>query len=83
MPKVVDNLVKKLLADKDFYPEKSEKEQEAIAWAIAYSKYNKSKKNNKSKKVKSLHNYSRKLEASKHYYESDELNKTIINILND
>jgi hypothetical protein len=30
--------------DPDFYPEKSEKEKDAVAWAIAWSKHNKSKK---------------------------------------
>ena len=37
MPKEVDDLVKELLADPDFYPEKSEKAQEATAWAISWS----------------------------------------------
>jgi hypothetical protein len=44
MPKEVDDLVKELLADPDFYPEKSEKAQEATAWAISWSQYNKKKK---------------------------------------
>jgi hypothetical protein len=30
--------------DPDFYPEKSEKEKDAVARAIAWSKHNKSKK---------------------------------------
>lgn len=49
MPAPVDKLHDKLISDPDFYPEKSEKEQEAIAWAIAYSQYNKSKKKKKKK----------------------------------
>lgn len=48
MPKEVDDLVKELLADPDFYPEKSEKAQEATAWAISWSQYNKNKKKKKS-----------------------------------
>ena len=48
MPKEVDDLVKELLADPDFYPEKSEKAQEATAWAISWSQYNKKKKKKKS-----------------------------------
>jgi hypothetical protein len=50
MPKEVDDLVKELLADPDFYPEKSEKAQEATAWAISWSQYNKNKKNKNKKK---------------------------------
>lgn len=53
MPAQVDKLHDKLKADPDFYPEKSEKEQDAIAWAIAYSQYNKKKKKKKKSKKKS------------------------------
>jgi hypothetical protein len=49
MPKEVDDLVKELLSNPDFYPEKSEKAQEATAWAISWSQYN--KKNKKKKKA--------------------------------
>ncbi len=55
MPAQVDKLHDELIADPDFYPEKSEKEQEAIAWAIAYSQYNKKKKKKKSKKKASVY----------------------------
>ena len=51
MPKQVDEMVEALLSDPKFYPEKSEKQQESIAWAIAWSKYNKKNK----RKKKSLH----------------------------
>ena len=44
MPKPVDNLVKKLLDDSSFYPNKDEDDRESTAWAIAYSQYNKRKK---------------------------------------
>lgn len=37
MPKKVHELVNKLLKQKDFYPDKSEKDRESSAWAIAYS----------------------------------------------
>lgn len=50
MPKKVDEIHDALISDPNFYPEKSEKEQEAIAWAIANSKYNKMKKKKKSKR---------------------------------
>ena len=57
MPKEVDDLVKELLADPDFYPEKSEKAQEATAWAISWSQYNKKKKKNKKKASFNLKQY--------------------------
>jgi hypothetical protein len=44
MPKSVDDMVDKMLADKSFYPKKSKEDRESTAWAIAYSKYNKRKK---------------------------------------
>lgn len=50
MPKPVDDLVKTLLEDPKFYPEKAEKEQKAIAYAIAWSNYKKNKKKKKRKK---------------------------------
>lgn len=52
MPASVDKLHDKLILNPDFYPEKSEKEQEAIAWAIAYSQFNKKKKKSKTKSKK-------------------------------
>ena len=44
MPKPVDDMVDKMLADKSFYPKKSKEDRKSTAWAIAYSKYNKRKK---------------------------------------
>ena len=40
-------MVNKMLANPDFYPEKSEKQQKAVAWAIAWSQYKKKKKRKK------------------------------------
>ena len=40
-------MVKTLLDDPDFYPKKGKDDRESTAWAIAYSKYNKSKKRKK------------------------------------
>jgi hypothetical protein len=37
-------MVDKMLADESFYPNKSKKDRESTAWAIAYSKYKKRKK---------------------------------------
>lgn len=48
MPKPVHDMVNKMLADPQFYPEKSKKQQEAIAWATAWSKYKRKRKNKKS-----------------------------------
>lgn len=50
MPKKVDEIHDALINDPKFYPEKSEKEQESLAWAIAWSNYNKTKKKKKNKK---------------------------------
>jgi hypothetical protein len=44
MPKPVHDMVNEMLADPDFYPEKSEKQQEAIAWATSWSQYKKKRK---------------------------------------
>lgn len=88
MPKVVHDLVDKLLADPDFYPEKSEKEQEAIAWAIAYSKHNKMKGKRKKTKananvIDKILSYGKKLEASSNYQEADALIKIAVNLIDD
>lgn len=48
MPKPVHDMVNKMLANPDFYPEKSKKQQEAIAWATAWSQYKKRRKKKKS-----------------------------------
>ena len=47
MPKQVDEIVDALLSDNNFYPEKSEKQQKAIAYPIAWSQYNKKNKTKK------------------------------------
>ena len=44
MPAPVDKLHDELMNDPDFYPEKSDKQKDAIAWAIAWSKHNKGEK---------------------------------------
>lgn len=43
MPAPVDKLHDKLINDPEFYPDKSDKEKDAIAWAIAWSKHKKKK----------------------------------------
>ena len=56
MPKPVDDLVETLLSNPDFYPNKSEKEQKAIAFAIAWKQYNKSSKKKRKKKSSEIIN---------------------------
>jgi len=82
MPKFVEDLVSELLSKKDFYPEKSEKEQKAIAYAIAYKQLNKIKGKSKGKKsasveslrtAASLFTYAKKLEAANHHIYADAL----------
>lgn len=54
MPKKVHDMVNKMLADPSFYPEKTEKQQEAIAWATAWSKFKKKKKKKADKKYSKI-----------------------------
>ena len=84
MPKKVHDLVHKLLADPDFYPNKSEKEQEAIAWAIAYSKNkDKRKKKKTSSNMSSVVKASKNLESSSNYFEADMITNSLIDFIND
>ena len=81
MPKPVDDLVETLLKNPDFYPEKSEDEQKAIAFGIAWEQYNKTKKKKKKsseilnniKIASNLISYANKLDSNGHYQESDSL----------
>ena len=59
MPKQVDEIVDALLSDNNFYPEKSEKQKKAIAYAIAWSQYNKKHK----RKKKSLSSLNKVIQA--------------------
>lgn len=61
MPAPVDKLHDELMNDSDFYPEKSDKQKDAIAWAIAWSKHNKGKK----KKAFNLQEYRTAQKADK------------------
>lgn len=54
MPKFVDDLANKLKEDPDFYPEKSDKQREGIAWAVAWSQFKKKKSKKKSKRKSNL-----------------------------
>lgn len=61
MPAPVDKLHDKLMSDPEFYPNKSDKEKDAIAWAIAWSKHNKGEK----KKAFNLQEYRTAQKADK------------------
>ena len=56
MPAPVDKLHDELLNDPDFYPDKTDKQKDAIAWAIAWSKHNKKKNKKKKKSTKKAFN---------------------------
>jgi hypothetical protein len=83
MPKPVDDLVETLLSNPDFYPDKSEKEQKSIAFAIALKQYNKSNKKKSNKKSSNIINnvriasnlvsYSYKLDNNGNFDIADEL----------
>ena len=83
MPKPVDDLVETLLSNPDFYPDKSEKEQKAIAFAISWKQYNKSNKKKTKKKSSNIINnvriasnlvsYSYKLDDNGNFDIADEL----------
>lgn len=83
MPKKVDEIHDALISDPNFYPEKSEKEQEAIAWAIANSKYNKMKKKKKSKRksfIEKLNKVIIALEDSNMLKEAETLHNIFIKL---
>jgi hypothetical protein len=85
MPKPVHDMVNKMLDNPDFYPEKSKKQQEAIAWATAWSKHKK-KKNRKKKSDYGFGNERlaelKQLDFEIRLLESKGLNKSA-SILND
>lgn len=85
MPKKVDEIHDALISDPNFYPEKSEKEQEAIAWAIANSKYNKMKKKKKKKSkrksfIENLNKVITALENNGYFKEADVLHNVFIKV---
>ena len=85
MPKKVDEIHDALIEDPNFYPEKSEKEQESLAWAIAWSKYNKSnkKKKKKSKRksfIEKLNKVITALENNGYIKEADVLHNVFIKV---
>ena len=83
MPKSVDKLHDKLISDPNFYPEKSEKEQEAIAWAIAYSKAKKKKKKSKRKSnIERLNKVIVALEDKGFFKEADTLHSLFVKLSN-
>jgi hypothetical protein len=87
MPKPVDDLVETLLSNPDFYPDKSEKEQKAIAWK-QYNKSNKKKTKKKSSNIinniriaSNLVSYSYKLDDNGNFDIADELLKIAYSLI--
>lgn len=84
MPKFVDDLANKLKDDPDFYPEKSDKQREGIAWAVAWSQFKKNKKKKKKSTRKSnlqlLNNVIGALEEMNLVKEAGNLHKVFIKL---
>ena len=82
MPKKVDEIHDALISDPSFYPEKSEKQQEALAWAIAWSKFKKKnkKKSKRKSNVELLNKVITALEDSGNFKEADTLHSLFIKL---
>jgi O-succinylbenzoate synthase len=78
MPAEVDKLHDELISDPEFYKEKSEKQQDAIAWAIAWKQFNKGKKKRKSKAfVETFVKIAEELDTAGNYRAADLLDRTL------
>jgi len=83
MPKFVDDLANKLKEDPDFYPEKSDKQREGIAWAVAWSQFKKKKNKKKSKRSSNLQILNKiitALEEKNFTKEANDLHKVFIKL---
>lgn len=81
MPKKVDEIHDALIADPEFYPEKSDKQKESIAWAIAWSKFkNKKSKKRKKKSMKELNKVITALEDKGFEKEANALHQIFLKI---
>lgn len=81
MPKKVDEIHDALIADPEFYPEKSDKQKESIAWAIAWSKFkNKKSKKRKKKSMKELNKVITALEDKGYEKEANALHQIFLKI---
>ena len=83
MPKFVDDLANKLKEDPEFYPEKSDKQREGIAWAVAWSQFKKNKNKKKSKRKSSLqllNKVIKALEEKNFIKEANDLHKVFIKL---
>ena len=84
MPKKVDEIHDALIADPEFYPEKSDKQKESIAWAIAWSKFkNKKSKKRKKKSMKDLNKVITALEDKGFEKEANALHQIFLKISQD
>lgn len=86
MPKFVDDLANKLKEDPGFYPEKSDKQREGIAWAVAWSQFKKNKKKKKKSTRKSslelLNKVIEALEERNLVKEANSLHKVFLKLSN-
>jgi len=79
MPKKVDEIHDALIADPEFYPDKSDKQKESIAWAIAWSKFKKTKKRKK-KSINELNKVITALEEKGFEKEASALHEIFLKI---
>ena len=82
MPKKVDEIHDALIADPNFYPDKSDKQKESIAWAIAWSKMKNKKKKRKKKSMNMLNKIITALEEKGFEKEASTLHDIFIKISN-
>ena len=82
MPKKVDEIHDALIADPNFYPDKSDKQKESIAWAIAWSKMKNKKKKRKKKSMDLLNKIITALEERGFEKEASTLHNVFIKISN-
>lgn len=80
MPKFVDDLANKLKDDPDFYPEKSDKQREGIAWAVAWSQFKKNKKSKRKSNLQLLNKVISALEENNFHKEADHLHKVFLKL---
>ena len=80
MPKKVDEIHDALIADPNFYPEKSDKQKESIAWAIAWSKFKKKSKKRKKKSMDDLNKVIIALEDYGMQKEANELHNIFVKV---
>lgn len=87
MPKWVHDLVDRLLDNEHFYPKKSQKERESLAWAIAWTRAKEEDRladhelHDRDYHAENLLSYAHKLDISGLYKYADALEQRIREIL--